>query len=63
MRACIPGLALKAVILAVIVSMTAFCAYQIWSRSGTEVVKVGYIAPDDKLTSFALTYIKHIGKI
>ena len=24
------------------------------------MVKVGYIAPDDKLTSFALTYIKHM---
>lgn len=60
MRACIPGLALKAVILAVVVSMTAFCAYRIWSRNETEPVKIGYIAPDDKLTSLALTYIKHM---
>ena len=57
MLACIPGLALKAVILAVVVSMTAFCAYRIWSRNETEPVK---IAPDDKLTSLALTYIKHM---
>ena len=60
MQACIPGLALRAVILAVVVSMTAFCAYRIWSRNETEPVKIGYIAPDDKLTSLALTYIKHM---
>lgn len=58
--ACMPSLILKAVILAIAVSMTAFCAYQIWMHNWTEAVRIGYSAPQDELTQLALTYIENM---
>lgn len=57
---CLPSLILKAVILAIAVSMTAFCAYRIWMHNQTETVRIGYSAPQDELTQLALTYIENM---
>ena len=59
-QACLPSLILKAVILAIAVSMTAFCAYRIWMHNQAETVRIGYSAPQDELTQLALTYIENM---
>ena len=58
--ACVPALLLKVVILALVAGMTAFCAYQIWTRSQTEAIRIGYSAPQDELTQLAITYVENM---
>ena len=59
----LPAILMKAVILAAVAGVIAFCGQKLMENKEQTAVKIGYTAPDDRMTQLAVSFIENMESV